>query len=372
MGLVGNIVINLYSMAILMVLYMQARKKTGRNTMQDRLFQWILQITALMLVMDTLGRFDGRPDTMYPLLNRAGNFLVFLFNPVLPALWLMYVHAQAYQENKRTKRLLLPCGILCGIHALLLIVSQYTGWFYSIDAQNVYHRGPLYLVSVSFMMTFLLSAVAVIVRNRKNIEKKHYRSLLFFAFPPFLAAVLHSLFYGISIVLSGVVLSVLIVFLNIQNRNLLTDYLTGVYNRKGFDMHLKEKIRLSAGGRTFSAILLDFDRFKTINDTFGHDMGDRALQKSVELLRGCIRSADFIARFGGDEFVLLLDASDRKELEAVVERIKSAVGKFNRDGGEPYVVGFSAGYAVYDATKQPTAEDFVKLLDQMMYQMKQG
>ncbi len=372
MGLVGNIVINLYSMAILLVLYMQTRKKTGRNTLQDKLFHWILQITALMLLMDTLGRFDGRPDTIYPLLNHTGNFLVFLFNPILPAMWLMYVHAQANQENKKTKRLLLPCGILCGIHALLLIASQYTGWFYFIDASNVYHRGPLYLLSVSFMVVFLLSAVAVIVRNRRNMEKKRYRSLLFFAVPPFLAAVLHSLVYGISIVLSGVVLSVLIVFLNIQNRNLLTDYLTGVYNRKGFDMHLKEKIRLSAAGRAFSAILLDFDHFKSINDTFGHDMGDKALQKSAELLRGCIRSADFIARFGGDEFVLLLDTADRKELESVVQRINSAIEKFNRDGGHSYAIGFSVGYAVYDAARQPTAEDFVKLLDQMMYQMKHG
>lgn len=372
MDLVGNIVINLYSMSILLVLYIQTRKKADRNTLQDRLFHWILRVTALMLVMDTLGRFDGRPDTIYPLLNRTGNFFLFLLNPILPALWLMYAHTQTYQESKNTKRLVVPCGILCAIHSLLIIASLRTGWIYYFDERNVYHRGPLFLISASVIFVFMLSAVVVIVRNRGNMERKHYRSLLIFAVSPFLGIALHSLIYGISIVLSSVVLSILIVYLNVQNRSLLTDYLTGIYNRKGFDLHLKENIRLSAAGETFSAILLDFDRFKTINDSFGHDMGDRALQKSAELLRGCIRSTDFIARFGGDEFVLLLDSSDTKELEAVVQRITGAIEKFNHEGGQPYTIGFSVGYAVYDAAKHPTAGDFVKQLDQMMYQTKQG
>jgi diguanylate cyclase (GGDEF)-like protein len=319
-----------------------------------------------------MGRFDGRPDTIYPLLNRVGNFLEFILSPVPTALWVVYAHARIHQDEKPDMQSLIPSITLLAVHTLLVIVSQFTGWFYTIDALNVYHRGPLYMVSPVFTFSYLLAAEIMIVHNRKRMERSQYLSLLFFVIPPFVAMLLHVSIYGISIVLDGVVLSILIDFLNVQNKNLITDYLTGVYNREGLDIQLKERIRTSVSGRTFSAILLDLDRFKSINDTYGHDMGDKALQKSVELIRDCIRSTDFVARFGGDEFVILLDTANKQELTAVVQRINSAVDAFNKGGSQPFAIGFSAGYAVYDTAAQPKAEDFVKLLDQMMYQMKQG
>ena len=372
MGLTVNIALNLYSIVILLILYLHAHKKAGIRSLKNRLFIHVLWVTALLLVVDIMGRLDGRPDTYYPLLNSVGNFLLYLLNPVLPSIWLLYAHAHLYQNEKMTKRLLLPCGIVFAAHTALLIISQFTGWIYSIDAQNIYHRGPLFMVSVSTVVGFLLSSVVMLVKNRRWIERKQLNSLLFFAAPSFAFTLLQYIFPGISFVLNGVVLSTLIVFLNIQNRSLVTDYLTGVYNRKGFDMLLMEKIKASTLSRTFSAILLDFDHFKAINDTYGHGMGDKALQKSVELLKDCVRSTDFIARFGGDEFAILLDTSDRRELEAVVRRINAATEEFNKHGGQHFSIGFSAGYAVYDASAQAGPEAFLKQLDQMMYQMKQG
>lgn len=372
MGLAGNITINLYSAAILLILYIQARKKKDRKMLADKLFLSILYVTALLLIVDTFGRFDGWPGTIYPLLNRVGNFLVFSLSPVPTALWVIYAHARIHQDEKPDKQLLIPCILLSVLHALLVVITQFTGWFYTIDSQNIYHRGPLYLVSPALTFIFLMAAEIMIVRNRKRMEKSQYLSLLVFVVPPIAAMILHVTIYGISIVLSGVVLSILIVYLNVQNRNLITDYLTGVYNREGLDVQLKERIRTSVNGRTFSAILLDIDHFKSINDTYGHDMGDKALQKSVDLIKDCIRSTDFVARFGGDEFVILLDTANKQELEAVVQRINGAVDTFNKSGKEPFAIDFSAGCAVYDALTQPKADDFVKLLDQMMYQMKKG
>ncbi len=372
MGLAGNITINLYSVAILLILFIQARKKTGRKMLADKLFFYIIYVTTLLLITDTMGRFDGRPGTIYPLLNRIGNFCVFTLSPVPTALWVVYAHARIHQDEKPDMQLLIPCIMLLAVHTLLVIITQFTGWFYTIDSQNVYHRGPLYMVSPALTFVYLLAAEIMIVRNRRRMEKSQYISLLFFVIPPIATMLLHVSTYGISIVLDGVVLSILIVFLNVQNKNLITDYLTGVYNREGLDIQLKERIRTSAYGKTFSAILLDLDHFKNINDTHGHEMGDRALQKSVELIKDSIRSTDFIARFGGDEFVILLDTANKQELETVLHRINSAVDVFNKSGGQPFAIGFSAGCAVYDTVAQPKAEDFVKLLDQMMYQMKLG
>jgi len=372
MGFESNIVLNLYSVAILLIIAFQGKGKTGRSTLQDTLFSWILWVTIFMLITDTMGRFDGKPDTFYPLLNHFGNLTVFLLNPIVPALWLMYVYHQVYQSEKRAKRLLIPSGILLAIHTLMVVGTQYYGWFYTIDEQNIYHRGPLYVLSPCVLFVYLFVAVVMVIHKRKGMEKKLYNSLLFFIVPPLVMTILHILIYGVSLALSGLVLSILIVYLNIQNRSLITDHLTGAYNRKGFDMHLREKIRASQRGKAFSAILLDYDHFKSINDTFGHDMGDQALMQSSELLKTCIRHTDFIARFGGDEFVILLDTANKSELEAVVQRIHDAIERYNKENQYPFSIGFSAGYAVYDRSIHQSADDFVRLLDRMMYQMKQA
>ena len=150
MGLESNIFLNLYSVAILLIIAFQSKGKNGRNTLQDTLFSWILWVSILMLIADSMGRFDGRPDTFYPILNHTGNFLVFLLSPIAPVLWLMYVYNQAYQIEKKIKRLLIPSAILLAAHTFMVIGTQYYGWFYSIDEQNIYHRGPLYILSPSF------------------------------------------------------------------------------------------------------------------------------------------------------------------------------------------------------------------------------
>ncbi|MPN40503.1 Response regulator PleD [bioreactor metagenome] len=164
-------------------------------------------------------------------------------------------------------------------------------------------------------------------------------------------------------------LSLLIVYFYIQDVGLNTDYLTGVFNRRLLDYYLQEKIKSSTKQKTFSAILIDLDDFKQINDTYGHDAGDKTLQEFVKLLRSGLRSTDFIARFGGDEFYVILDISDKITLEEVVQRIRDAAGGARLSQGiRP--IDFSMGYDIYDSASGMTAEDFKQHIDQLMYDEK--
>lgn len=84
-------------------------------------------------------------------------------------------------------------------------------------------------------------------------------------------------------------LSLLIVYFYVQNRNLNTDYLTGVYNRRQLDLIIREKIRNCTEEKSFSVILIDLNGFKQINDTFGHNAEVAALQETVKVIRNCLR-----------------------------------------------------------------------------------
>ncbi len=371
MNLASNIVINVYSIGILLIIYIFSLKQNDENSLQNKHYKWMLKITIFMLLVDILSRFDGKTGTIYPVLNHIGNFAIFLLNPMISSLWLIYVYDQIYPKIEKPKCLLIPLYTANCLNLVLLIFTQFFGWYYYIDTDNIYHRGPLFWLAAFMTTVLILVAFILTLINRNRIDKKHLFSLMFFGIPPFACIIIQIIFYGLSIVLNGIVFSLLIVALYVQNNNIYTDYLTGVYNRKKLELYLKQKISTSTNGKTFSAIMLDLDNFKSINDTYGHDTGDRALQISVKLLRGCLRANDFISRFGGDEFCIILDISDITELEGVVSKIRSALEKYNSTNDQPFILSFSMGYSVYDLRSNLSMEDFKKQIDKYMYDNKQ-
>jgi two-component system, cell cycle response regulator len=106
----------------------------------------------------------------------------------------------------------------------------------------------------------------------------------------------------------------------------LTDELTGLDNRRAAERHLERLTAQAARtGRPLSALLLDVDRFKAVNDTYGHHVGDEILAALAQELTGASRAADVIARWGGEEFVVLLPDTDLERAQLVAERLRATV-----------------------------------------------
>ena len=372
MDFTKNLDINIYSIVLLIIIFIHSLKNNEKGYLTYKLYMMLLQITFLMLCLDIFSRFDGNPGTIYTSINHIGNFFIFLLSPIIPSLWLLYAHAQIFHEDKKTKRLIYPLIAANAVNAVIVVLTQFFGWYYYIDSNNIYHRGPLFLLSASVTVVLVLSAFVMIIKNRKIIEKKYYFSLLFFAIPPSVCIILQIIFYGTSLMLNSVVLSLLIVFLKIQNQNMYIDFLTEVYNRKKLEIYLKDKINASTEKKTFSVIMIDLNDFKSINDTFGHDMGDCALQNFSKLLKSCLGPNDFIARFGGDEFCIVPDVPDETALNDIVCRINDNIDKHNKTGDQPYQFGFGIGYAVYDYNSLMSAEEFQKHVDLLMYENKRA
>lgn len=372
MSLANNIILNTNSIIILIVVSVYFYKQSGTTSIQNKIYIMMLQTTAILLLFDILSRFDGNRYAVLPFLNHAGNFTVFLLGPVLPSLWLLYVYNFVYGQFRKIRYLIYLLLAVFAVHTLMLILSQRYRWFYFIDLTNIYHRGPLFLISASVAVILFVVTSVFIILNRKRIDSKHFFALLFFAVPPFICVFVQVFIYGISIMINSVVISLLIVFLNTQTRSIYIDYLTGLNNRMKLEYYMREKVGKCKINKTFSAIMIDLDNFKNINDTFGHKTGDEALQIYAQILKRCLRSNDFIARYGGDEFCIVLDSSDAADLEKIAGRLNCAVEKFNSAGGRPYKIGMSMGYAVYDYDSHMEAEDFQKLIDRLMYKDKRS
>jgi diguanylate cyclase (GGDEF)-like protein len=202
------------------------------------------------------------------------------------------------------------------------------------------------------------------------IEKRYYYSMLVFILPIALGATLQILFYGWALAWAGMMVSLLIIYFNIQDSSLNTDYLTGVYNRRQLDKYLEISIKNCTENKTFSALLIDLNGFKKINDTFGHDIGDEAIKAAAQIIKKSLRRDDFVARYGGDEFFAILDNSDISILETAVARLKSNVNTFNQNSGKGYRLSFAIGYTVYDYKLRMKSDDFFKHIDTLMYYNK--
>lgn len=372
LNLISIIIINLYSIIFLICIYIHTDKDAERNLLQQKLYRRILQVTILMLILDIFSRFDGNPGSVYFAINHIANFLMFSVNLFVPSLWLLYAHFQVFNDEGKIKRLRYPLLVINIVNAVMVVVSQYWGWFYYIDSGNIYHRGPLYWFPVCITFALSIIAIILIAANRKKIESRYFFSLIIFPIPPLVCVFLQFAFYGTSLILSGMTISLLIIFLNIQNRSMNIDYLTGAYNRRGLEIHMREQVNTSSEDKTFAAIWIDLDNFKFINDTFGHITGDHVLETSVKLLRSCFRPSDCIARFGGDEFCIVLDVCNRVDLEAAVTRIKDCIKNYNENAANPYQLAWSMGYAVYDYHSHLKVEEFQKQIDELMYRDKQA
>lgn len=149
------------------------------------------------------------------------------------------------------------------------------------------------------------------------------------------------------------------------------DYLTQLYNRRFF-YELGNKLFENAKRQNFdiTTALIDIDNFKSINDTFGHEMGDRALKHVAQLLSKNLRTADIIARYGGEEFIILAINLDKGKARKVFDRIRQRieVDKLNYDDTE---VTMTASIGVTTQIAD-SLEETVKKADELLYQAKQA
>ena len=240
-----------------------------------------------------------------------------------------------------------------------------------IDDNNIYHRGNLFYLMAAISFFYLIYAMILIIWKQKVIRKNEFFPLLVFVIPPFIGGIIQAIYYGISLIWICVTLSILILFINIQNNQLYTDYLTGLFNRRQLDNYLQQKAQNIENGM-LAGIMIDLNSFKAINDLYGHHIGDQALQHTAEILKKTFRkNDDFIARYGGDEFVILMATRDRSRLPDEIARLKEKVQQFNAQKIVPYTISFSIGYDYYPVESETTAADFLKHIDDLMYQDKQ-
>ena len=151
-----------------------------------------------------------------------------------------------------------------------------------------------------------------------------------------------------------------------------TDSLTGLPNRRGFlELSDHEVKRSARAGAPLSVVMMDLDRFKEINDRHGHAGGDDLLQAAAKRLRSVTRAQDLVARWGGEEFILLLPDTDSEAAAVAAEKVRAALGayEFERNGTREAITA-SFGVAAHDPAR--ALEATIAAADEALYRAKEA
>lgn len=354
---------------LMIILLISSRMHTRSIFLDEKIFVLMVWLTLFLCVTEAASfAIDGRMFPGSRLLNRLLNVILFTADLGFSFIWTVYVDYKVYGDRNRLCKRYVWIGLPAAITMAMSVLNLFTDVFFTISADNVYSRLPLVTLTYAVTYAYLFYGAGLAYRKKFQGRKYLFMPMMIFMAPVIIGSLCQFLFYGVSLVWVSVAISLVSLYINIQNEDAYVDVLTGLYNRLYLTRHLRD-VRLGKG-QQLAGIMLDIDAFKTINDTYGHATGDQALQDMGKLLyRVAMDYQAMAVRFGGDEFILLRTVAKLEEMLQVGEALRKAVNNFNAKKQRPYALTFSMGTTVFQGERQ-SLDDFLRNMDAAMYQSK--
>lgn len=356
------------------------RKSRGPVMIGQKLFRSLLWVNMGAMLFDLIQvLFNGTSYKYSYLIETVSIFFYYLLYSLIAYIFTLYADYELYPDNNRFKKRAVIYSIPAVVMVVMCVASFWNGWYFVIDETNSYLRGSLFYIPtiISFgYILYILRMLTMYKRNNlleTNAQKDLYKRLFIFPMTPCVGAILQIMLPGSVWIFPGTTLAILTNYIAIQNGYMARDHLTGLYNRSQLENFMNYQLKNLKKGNYFFLILLDLDKFKQINDTYGHVVGDDALIHAAKLLRGsCKRRSDYVARLGGDEFVIIGQCEDTEAVDMIIKRMHDVADDFNRTGKKPYNIYFSAGYVIYDGSDYATLDILLSEADRKMYEVKKA
>ena len=339
----------------------------------DKLYYGMVWLTIALCVVETATflidgkQFAGARFTAFML-----NELLYTMNILFGFLWILFADAKVYSENKLLKKRFIPMILPLLVMLLLLIANIFNGWIFEISEENVYSRNFLFVFDYAVTYSYLLAGAGILYKNRSSTKRYTYLPVLLFILPVAIGSLLQFLFYGIATLWLSAAIGLTSLYISIQTENAYLDRLTGVYNRHYFETYVSALYKAAARDskkQKIAALMIDIDRFKSINDRYGHVVGDEALIRSARILRASAGKNAHVVRYGGDEFLVILRDKSETEVALLVGEIQKNCAAANRISDKDYTLSFSIGYTIADPAVVDN-EEFLIRADAAMYAAK--
>ncbi|SEA79050.1 diguanylate cyclase (GGDEF) domain-containing protein [Oribacterium sp. KHPX15] len=336
---------------------------SSRNRCNRYLF-WLSVVITISCITDTIVNSLGVYEiTAYRFVAYIGYFWLYFSMMIIGPLWVLIIEQHINQNPSKLLKSLINYISLIGVAGL--VINLFIPVIFIIDSSCKYYRGQYFWLYIGYALFFFFIGILVYVRGIRHSGFKTFFPVFQFFFPIIISLVLQLLFTEISIIWSGCAVSVVLMFINLQNENICIDKLTGLYNRYYLDRfsHCFEKLG------SFCFMMMDINGFKHINDKYGHSEGDNALLMVADAVRTCVGSSGSVIRYSGDEFIILLNTSESVVADKCIEGINKNLENANKFSKHPYDVSVSIGYDFFDM-KQIELDKLLEVIEGKMHEEK--
>lgn len=369
--------VSVVGVALLLVILANQSKSVGSSSLQRQFNRMIYATIAILIIDAACWVVDGTTFRGARTLNFVVETLYYFFNIFMPFLWAVYTENALSADSKRVRRRIHLLSIPLVAYIVLLFLNIKNNWIFVIDAQNHYHRGNYLIITFLLAYGYLLyaSARAFAKAAKFNFrgEGKQYLTMVYFLIPPTIGGIIQTLYFGMNCIWIGTVIGAVLVYIDMLNRQISTEPLTGLNNRRELHKFLSRETRENGRSNVLALIMMDIDRFKEVNDTYGHFRGDEVLVTVAEILKkSCKSTSAFLARIGGDEFCIVYPADSVEEVEWLIAKVGNNVSAWNASHNELIPLSLSIGYSVWQPETDDCIDALYKRADQSMYEAKRA
>ncbi len=375
MSAISYLQINIIPM-IAMVIMRINTTHTLSYSWRNRALRFIMVLLVIIMFWNsTAWMLEGQTFPGAGVLLWVCNLAYFATLEFMAFLWALYARDILLNGSGQRGRDVIIPALPLFFCLIALFSSPWTHLIFYIDEQNHYVRGSGFLLHSAVTMWYVLgSAVRALWHCRKAEtadRRLECRWLAYFAIFPVISGILQVCFYGVDLLLPFTAISILRVYINVQQRQVTRDSLTGLNNRRRLEQHMRELEARKCDGKPCYLIMMDVDLFKKINDTYGHVTGDEVLKLIAEQMKRIFGdSKSFLARYGGDEFVVIIRERSKLQVEEDIQTLKDAVAKMEWGPGKPWELSISVGCAGYSEICVHGMASLARRADERMYEEK--
>lgn len=258
-----------------------------------------------------------------------------------------------------------------------ILVSCFNGWLFFVDEKGGYNSTFAFdifqgTINYIYLIAPTIYSLYRAITSRSRQQKEECWVYTTYMLGPFAAGVLESYLPAVPILGLSMFLLIQIQFLMIQNMQIYNDALTNLANRRHLNAYLEEGLPKASVEHPLTLFMIDVNGFKSVNDHYGHVIGDKALQLVADVLRETAQeSHGFAARYGGDEFAFV--SNDKNALpEALIAQMKMRLDEKQKAASEPFskqILSISVGYVI-EKSPSHNLDDAITASDRMLYKNK--
>lgn len=359
--------VNILSLFILSMLIFHCYVKLDRRKLSNKIFLDTSCVIFLIISIEIITVLINGSSHINIYINKLFSTLFFLISPIPLYMWDKYLYIQIEKIKKINILKVKYFKIPLFINTVLLIINLKFNIIFSIDKNNFFQNEKFSIIPFLIGTFYYISIYIFLVKHKHTIPNDIYIFISIMYIFPFTASVLE-LFIPELLLTWGSITTVLIFsYILLQQELFETDPLTGAFNRNFFNSFVSKTNKFTMNLSKLGAINIDLDEFKSINDTYGHKVGDDVLKNFVLLLNKAFKKKSKIIRMGGDEFIIIIENTSNEEIISHIRFLNIITEVYN--SVNKYPIKFSYSYCIY-SNDFNDIYDFFDHIDNKMYQNK--